>query len=128
MEKPLGFEPTHFIDYPKESTPFCKEHREDKDLIERCESFIGGMEISNMYSELNNSQLQRKLLEEQSQFKKQGAEETWGEVDEDFMESMEIGLPPCSGVGIGIDRISMVLLGMSSIRDVIYFPLLKVKK
>ena len=125
--EPLGVEPTHFIDYPKESTPFCKIHREDSELIERCESFIFGVEISNMYSELNDSELQRKLLEEQAQFKEEGAEEVWGEVDEDFLEAMELGLPPCAGVGVGIDRICMVLLGVSSIRDIIYFPVLKPK-
>ena len=91
--EPTGINPTHFTDYPKESTPFCKEHRKNKELIERCESFIDGMEISNMYSELNDAELQRKLLEEQAQLKKEGAEETWGEVDEDFLEAMELGLP-----------------------------------
>ncbi len=126
--EPLGIQPTHFIDYPKESTVFCKVHRKDPELIERFESFIGGMELANAYSELNDAVLQRRLLEEQIELKKKGAEETWGEIDEEFLEAMELGMPPAGGVGIGIDRLAMILLNQSSIRDIIFFPTMKPKK
>ena len=126
--EPLGIQPTHFIDYPKESTPFCKEHREDPSLIERFESFVCGMELANAYSELNDGIIQRNLLEEQVKFKDSGAEETWGDLDEDFLEAMDIGLPPAAGIGIGVDRLVMILLGQDSIRDIIYFPTMKPKK
>jgi len=118
-------QPTHFIDYPKESTPFSKSHREDPELIERFESFVCGMEISNAYSELNDPVLQRKLLEEQVKMGEEGAEEIWGQVDEEFLEAMELGMPPTGGIGIGIDRLVMVLLNKDSIRDIIYFPTMK---
>ncbi len=118
-------QPTHVIGYPKESTPFCKVDRSDPELIERFESFVAGQEIANAYSELNDPILQRELLEEQVERKKAGAEETWGEVDEDFLEAMELGMPPAAGIGIGIDRLSMIMLGQESIRDIIYFPTMK---
>ncbi len=124
----IAIEPTHFIDYPKESTIFCKSKRGDDSLIERFESFVCGMELANAYSELNDSILQRKYLEEQSKFKKEGAEETWGELDEDFLDALDLGLPPAGGVGIGIDRLVMVLLNQDSIRDIIYFPTMKAKE
>ena len=120
-------QPIHFIDYPKEATIFCKKKRGDKNLIERFESFICGMEISNAYSELNDGKLQRKLIEQQIEFKKKGADEIWGESDEEFLDSMDLGLPPAAGIGIGIDRLVMVLLNQKSIRDIIYFPTTKPK-
>lgn len=123
-----AIQPTHFIDYPKESTVFCKGKRGNPELIERFESFICGMEIANAYSELNDAVLQRNLLEEQKKIKDEGAEETWGEIDEDFLEAMDLGLPPAGGIGIGIDRIVMVLLNQESIRDIIYFPTMKPKR
>jgi lysyl-tRNA synthetase, class II len=124
----VATQPTHFIDYPKESTVFCKTKRGNDTLIERFESFIGGMEICNAYSELNDAILQRKLLEQQSAQKEAGSEETWGVVDEDFLEALELGMPPAAGIGIGIDRIVMILLGQDSIRDIIYFPITKPKQ
>ncbi len=126
--EPTAKEPTHFIDYPSESTIFCKKKRGDDKLIERFETFVCGMELANSYSELNDAQLQRKHMEEQSKFKADGAEETWGELDEDFLEAMDLGLPPAGGVGIGIDRMVMVLLNQESIRDIIYFPTMKPKR
>jgi len=121
-------QPTHVIDYPKESTAFCKAHREDPELIERFESFICGREVSNGYSELNDPVLQRKLLEDQVRLAEQGAEETWGMLDEDFLDAMDVGLPPAAGIGIGIDRLVMILLDQASIRDIIYFPTMKPNK
>jgi lysyl-tRNA synthetase class 2 len=126
--EPKLIQPTHIIDYPKESTAFCKTHREDPELIERFESFVGGREISNGYSELNDPVLQRKLLESQQKMADEGIEETWGMVDEEFLDAMDIGLPPAAGLGIGIDRLVMTLLDQSSIRDIIYFPTMKPEK
>ncbi len=123
----LAIQPTHFIDYPKESTVFCKLKRGDDSLIERFESFVCGMEISNAYSELNDALTQKKYLEEQVKHKKEGNEEVWGELDEDFLEALELGMPPAGGVGIGIDRLVMVLLNQESIRNIIYFPTMKPK-
>lgn len=121
-------QPTHIIDYPKESTAFCKAHREDPELIERFESFICGREVSNGYSELNDPVLQRQLLEGQQKMADEGIEETWGMVDDEFLDAMDIGLPPAAGLGIGIDRLVMTLLDQSSIRDIIYFPTMKPEK
>jgi len=118
-------QPTHIIDYPKESTVFCKIHRDNPDLIERFESYVAGKEITNGYSELNDPVLQRQLLESQAELKEGGAEETWGEVDEDFLSAMDIGMPPAAGIGIGIDRLCMIILDQPSIRDVLFFPTMK---
>lgn len=118
-------QPTHIIDYPKESTVFCKKHRQDPELIERFETFIAGREVSNGYSELNDPILQRQLLEQQVDFKEHGAEEVWGEMDEDFIRALDMGMPPAAGIGIGIDRLAMTILNQSSIRDIIYFPTMK---
>lgn len=125
--EPTGVQPTHFIDYPKESTVFCKNKRGDETLIERFESFVCGMEVANAYSELNDAKLQRELLEEQVKHAKDGDDETWGELDEEFLEALELGLPPASGIGIGIDRMVMILLNQNSIRDIIYMPTMKPK-
>lgn len=118
-------QPTHVIDYPKESTVFCKAHRQDKNLIERFESYIAGKEISNGYSELNDPVIQRKLLSEQVKLKEAGTIETWGMLDEEFLTAMDLGLPPAAGIGIGVDRIAMIMLDQPSIRDVIFFPTMK---
>ena len=127
--EPLGVQPTHFIDYPVESTPLCKQHRDDPELIERFESFVCGMEISNAYTELNDGKRQRELFTEQSDFKEEGQEETWGDgLDEEFLDAIDLGMPPTGGIGVGIDRLAMVLLNQESIRDIIYFPTMKPKK
>jgi len=127
--EPLGIEPTHFIDYPKESTPLCKRHRDDDQLIERFESFVCGMELSNAYTELNDGVLQRELFTNQANMKTDGVDETWGDgLDEDFLAAIDLGIPPTAGIGIGIDRLCMLLLNQESIRDIIYFPTMKVKK
>ncbi len=118
-------QPTHIIDYPKESTPFSKVNRKDDSLIERFESFVLGRELANAYSELNDPVLQRSLLEEQVAMGEKGAEEIWGQVDEEFLAALELGVPPAGGIGIGLDRLAMTLLGQDSIRDIIYFPTMK---
>ena len=118
-------QPTHITDFPKESTVFAKLHRQDSNLIERFESYVAGKEITNGYSELNDPVLQRKYLVEQAELAKAGAEEIWGQVDEEFLSAMDLGMPPAAGVGIGIDRMAMILLDQASIRDIIFFPTMK---
>ncbi len=117
-------QPTFIIDHPKETTPLCKLHREDNRLIERFEPFCMGMELGNAYSELNDPLLQKKLLEEQAKELKKGDLEA-NPFDADFIEAMEYGMPPTGGIGLGIDRMVMLLLDQNSIRDVILFPTLK---
>jgi len=117
-------QPTFITDYPRETVPLCKVHRTNPELIERFEAFIGGMEISNAYSELNDPQEQRRLLTAQSKELRAGAEEAHP-MDEDFIQAIELGMPPTGGVGIGIDRLLMIMTNNESIRDVIAFPTLK---
>ncbi len=119
-------QPTHIIDHPKESCPLAKIHRKNPELIERVEPFINGFEVGNCYTELNDPILQKKLLEEQAK-KGRGGDEEAHPMDEDFIEALEIGLPPNTGIGIGVDRMVMLLTGAESIRDVILFPTMKPK-
>jgi len=118
--------PTFILDYPLETTPLCKLHRNDKlcRVIERFEPICMGTELGNAYSELNNPILQRTLLEEQEKMLSEGDEEAHP-YDEDFVNALEIGMPPTGGLGIGIDRMIMLLTGQESIRDVIMFPFMK---
>ena len=117
-------QPTFITDHPKESTPLCKLHREDKNLIERFEPYIMGWELGNAYSELNDPVYQKELLLEQEKRKGLGEAETHP-MDEDFIQAMEYGMPPTGGIGLGIDRMVMLLTNQKNIRDVILFPLLK---
>lgn len=119
-------QPTHIIDHPLETTPLCKIHRDDKlcRLIERFEPFCLGTELGNCYSELNDPILQKKLLEEQQKALSQGNEEA-NPYDKNFVDALEIGMPPTGGLGLGIDRMVMLLTGQDSIRDVIMFPFMK---
>ncbi len=126
--EPHLIQPHHIIDHPIETTPLCKPHRDPHlrkgGLVERFESFILGREICNSYTELNDPELQRKLLEEQSLKKEKGDEEA-NPLDEEFLEAICQGMPPTGGVGIGIDRLVMLFTSAESIRDVIFFPLLR---
>ncbi len=115
-------QPTFVTEHPVETTPLCKEDRNEEGFVERFEPFIAGMEIGNAYSELNDPERQRELFERQ-----QGGEESHP-IDTDFVEALEYGMPPTSGVGLGVDRLVMLLTDAQSIRDVILFPTLKPKK
>ena len=117
-------DPVFIVDYPEETSPLCKQHRSLPGMIERSELFVGGMELANIYSELNDPIRQKKLLEEQARERKLGIE-TAQPYDEDFVEALEYGMPPASGMGIGIDRLAMILLEKDSIKDVILFPFVK---
>src|SRR5579872_3010683 len=121
-------QPHHIIDHPIETTPLCKLHRDPKlrqeGLVERFESFVMGKELCNSYTELNDPELQRKLLVEQAEKKLAGSEEAHP-LDEEFVEAICQGMPPTGGLGIGIDRLVMLLTNAASIRDVLYFPIMK---
>lgn len=117
-------QPTFIIDHPKESTPLCKIHRNNSELIERFEPFVAGVEIGNAYSELNDPVLQRQLFEEQQRQLSQGNKEAHP-LDEEFLRAVEYGLPVTGGLGLGIDRMVMFMTDSQSIRDVILFPFMK---
>jgi len=119
-------EPTHVIDHPKESCPLAKPHRKNPELIERVEPFVNGWEVGNCYSELVDPIIQRRLLEEQTK-KGRGGDQHYP-MDEDYIKALEQGLPPNAGIGIGIDRMIMLLTNSESIRDVILFPIMKPEK
>ncbi len=112
--------PTFVTDFPRDISPLAKSRADDPDTVERFELFIGGLEIANAYTELNDPLEQRRRFVEQ-------AERSGGEVDEDFLLAVEHGLPPTGGEGIGIDRLVMLLTGQTSIRDVILFPTLRAR-
>ncbi|MFA5943022.1 MAG: lysine--tRNA ligase [Candidatus Thermoplasmatota archaeon] len=122
-EKKL-IQPTFVIDHPKETTPLCKAHRKDPDLVERFELFIGGMEHANAYSELNDPYRQALLFKEQDDRRKAGDDES-PPTDHEFVEALKHGMPPAGGLGVGIDRMVMTLLGIDSIKAVLPFPQVK---
>jgi lysyl-tRNA synthetase class 2 len=117
-------EPTFVLDYPVELSPFARQHRSQPGLVERWEAFAGGMELANAFSELNDADAQRERFEAQRRASEQG-EEHVQPYDEAFLQALEQGMPPAGGVGVGIDRLVMVLTGRSSIREVVLFPAMR---
>jgi lysyl-tRNA synthetase class 2 len=118
-------QPTFITDYPKEMSPLCKEHREDSSLTERFELMVCGKEIANAYSELNDPIDQRNRFEEQVKLAQKGDDEAGEFIDQDFLRSLEYGMPPTSGMGIGMDRLVMYLTNNPSIQEVLFFPQMK---
>ena len=116
--------PTFITDYPKSMSPLTKEHRSNPNLTERFELFINGMEIANAYSELNDPIDQLKRFEDQLELTKKGDDEAMF-IDMDFIKSLEYGMPPTSGIGIGIDRLVMLMTNKTSIQEVLFFPQMK---
>jgi lysyl-tRNA synthetase class 2 len=117
-------DPTFVLDYPKELSPFAKDHRSEPGLVERFECFAAGMEFANAFTELNDPDEQRARFEQQRADEAAGDEETQP-YDEDFVRALEHGMPPTGGIGIGIDRLVMILSGRRSIREVVLFPAMR---
>ena len=123
--EPEFIQPTFIIDYPKEMSPLTKEHRSNPKLTERFELIINRKEIANAYSELNDPVDQKKRFEDQLKLSKKGDIEATGFIDYDFLRALEYGMPPTSGIGIGIDRLVMLMTNNSSIQEVLFFPQMK---
>ncbi len=121
-------QPTFITDYPKEMSPLCKEHRENPELTERFELMVCGKEIANAYSELNDPIDQRQRFEHQLELAKKGDDEATGTIDYDFLRALEYGMPPTSGMGIGMDRLIMFLTNNQSIQEVLFFPQMRPEK
>ena len=121
-------QPTFITDYPKEMSPLCKEHRDNPELTERFELMVCGKEIANAYSELNDPIDQRERFEAQLKLAERGDDEAGEFIDQDFLRALEYGMPPTSGLGIGMDRLIMYLTNNPSIQEVLFFPQMKPEK
>jgi lysyl-tRNA synthetase class 2 len=120
-------QPTYITDYPIEMTPLAKKHRSKNGLVERFELFVMGKEIGNAYSELNDPIDQRERFEEQLLLAGRGDEEAMA-MDDDFLRALEYGMPPTSGLGVGIDRLVMLMTNQSTIQEVLFFPQMRPEK
>jgi lysyl-tRNA synthetase class 2 len=121
------WQPTFIYDFPLAISPLSKNKRDEPDFVERFEIFVAGMELGNAFSELNDPEEQRRRFEQQLGERARGDEEAH-QMDEDYIRALSYGMPPAGGEGIGIDRLTMMLTGSTSIRDVILFPLLRPEK
>jgi lysyl-tRNA synthetase, class II len=121
-------QPTFITDYPKEMSPLCKQHRDNPELTERFELMVCGKEVANAYSELNDPIDQRERFEDQMRLAEKGDDEASGTIDEDFLRALEYGMPPTSGMGIGMDRLIMYLTNNASIQEVLLFPQMRPEK
>jgi lysyl-tRNA synthetase class 2 len=124
LVEPTLIQPTFVFDYPVELSPFAKLHRSEPGLVERWEAFVGGIEIANAFTELNDPDEQRRRFEQQRDELQRGDEEAQP-FDEAFLEALEYGMPPMAGVGLGIDRLTMILTGASTLREVVLFPAMR---
>lgn len=120
-------QPTYITDYPIEMTPLAKKHRTAEGLVERFELFVNGKEIANAYSELNDPIDQKERLEDQLKLAARGDDEAMA-MDDDFVRALEYGMPPTSGLGIGIDRLVMLMTNQSTIQEVLFFPQMRPEK
>ena len=121
-------QPTFITDYPKEMSPLCKEHRDNPELTERFELMVCGKEVANAYSELNDPIDQRERFEAQLKLAERGDDEATQFIDNDFLRALEYGMPPTSGLGIGMDRLIMFLTNNASIQEVLFFPQMRPEK
>ena len=127
LVEPKLIQPTFLVDYPVEMSPLAKAKSDDPRYVERFEAFAGGMEIANAFTELNDPQVQRERFQEQESLRQQYGGEEFDRLDEDFLTALEYGMPPTGGLGVGIDRLVMLLTGQRTIRDVVLFPQLRSK-
>jgi lysyl-tRNA synthetase class 2 len=122
--EPTLIQPTFILDYPVEMSPFAKRHRQEEGLVERWEAFVGGIEIANAFTELNDPDEQRRRFEQQREEQRRGDEEAQP-YDETFIAALERGMPPTGGAGLGVDRLVMILTGARTLREVLLFPAMR---